>query len=71
MRRVAAWIRRLGALALALALGTGCSIPARLIEFDSLGGAPATDDGLHRVRTLAVGAAYLKPGPVSPATTGW
>lgn len=59
---LAAWTRRLGAMALALGLGSGCASAPPPIQYDSRGGAPATADGLYRVRATRVGAAFVKPG---------
>jgi len=56
------WTRRLGAIALALGLGSGCASGPPPIQYDSRGGAPATADGLYRVRATGVGAAFVKPG---------
>jgi len=50
------------ALALALALGTGCAAPPPTVEYQAKGDGPDTADGLYRVRTRRVGAAFLKPG---------
>ena len=50
---------RLAALAGAVALCTSCTGPFRPIRYDPSG---ATGDGLHRVRSNRVGAAFLKPG---------
>jgi hypothetical protein len=62
MERVTARVRRLGALALALALAAGCASSRRPIEYESDGEQPDTADGLYRVRASRVGAAFLKPG---------
>ena len=60
--RCAVRMLRFGSIALALALGTGCESSPRPIEFDPSSDGPATPDGLYRVRTTRVGAAYLRPG---------
>ncbi len=60
--RCAAWMLRFGSIVLALALGVGCESSPRPIEFDPSSDGPATPDGLYRVRTTRVGAAYLRPG---------
>ena len=54
--------RRLIAFALTLGLSSGCASPPRPIAYDSSGNAPATADGLYRVRNTRVGAAFVKPG---------
>lgn len=62
LQRFVARMRRLGAIALALALGPGCASPPRPIEYDSSRDQPATADGLYAVRASRLGAAFLKPG---------
>jgi hypothetical protein len=49
-------------LALAWALAAACAAPAPPIQYVYDGGAAATADGLYRVQTDRVGAAFLKPG---------
>jgi len=56
--RVAAWMR-LATLAGAVALSASCTGPFLPVRWVPSGG---TGDGLHRVRTNRVGAAFLKPG---------
>jgi hypothetical protein len=58
----AVWTRQLGAIGLVFGLGWGCASPPRSIEYDSGGNVPDTADGLYRVRTTRVGAAFVKPG---------
>lgn len=52
----------LSLLALALTAGAGCESPPPTIEYQGTGDGPDTADGLYRVRTRLVSAAFLKPG---------
>jgi len=49
------------AFALGLALDPGCASGPRPIEYEARKGLPSTADGLYRVRTRRVSAAFLKP----------
>ena len=53
--------------ALALALETGCASDPRPIEYEAK---PATADGLYRVRSYRVSAAFVKPGADFSQYTG-
>ncbi len=57
------WARAaaVGVAALGL-LGSGCASGPRPVEYDTRDPHPETPDGLRRVRTSQVGAAWVKPG---------
>ena len=54
--------RRLGVLALGLALTSGCVTTPQPVAFVGNGVGPDTADGLYRVQATRVAAAFLKPG---------
>ena len=54
--------RVLATVAAALALGLACETTPRPVRFDGGGDGPDTADGLYRVQTTQIAAAYLKPG---------
>jgi len=55
-------IRALAVVATALVLALGCATTPRPVQFEGGGDGPDTADGLYRVRTTRVAAAFLKPG---------
>lgn len=61
-KRTTRWWRGSGALAACLILVAGCAAPPRPVEFVGRGGEPDTADGLYRVRSTRIAAAFLKPG---------